>query len=543
VSLGKFLEDKAKNKTKQAIEDLIKLQPDYCFVVKNKIIKKVKVEDVKINDIVLVKPHSTIPLDGKITLGNPLIDEQMLTGEAVPSEKNIDDLVYSGTVNFQTPFYFKVTKIGKEATLSKIIAMVEEAQTSKAPIQKLADAVSSYFVPIVLVIAVLTIILWVVVGGKYYGVNTSWQIGLTSFVSVLIIACPCALGMATPTAIIVSTGKGAKEGILIKNATALEIFSKTNVVVLDKTGTITTGKMILEKIHNFTKLKDSEINSLFYSLESISNHPISQAFIESAKNLNLKRESVENFTQSKGLGISGEISGKKYHAGSEKFINQLGIIYNKELVETEASKGKTPVILAINNVTQAIAFLYDPPKKESPILINKLNKISIKTVMATGDNINTANFIGNLVGINKIYASLLPEDKRKLIESLQKEGKVVAMVGDGINDAPALSQSNVSISMSTGSDIAIKSSDITLLNGDLQKLYKAFLLSKKTFRIIKENLFWAFIYNIIGIPIASGILYPFFGFSLNPSIAGLAMALSSVSVLGNSLRLKYLKYE
>jgi Cu2+-exporting ATPase/Cu+-exporting ATPase len=538
ITLGKYLETRSKIKTNDAIEKLLNLQAKTALVIRNEKEIEISINEVIHGDSIIVKPGGIIPVDGIITSGSSFIDEAMVTGEPMPVEKSISDKVVAGTLNTNSTFIFKATKIGSETFLSHIIKMVENAQGSRAPIQALADKISSVFVPIVLAISFLTLILWLTIGTHYLGLTHALSFGLMSFVGILVIACPCALGLATPTAIIVGVGLGAKEGILIKDAATLELLHKVNVIVVDKTGTITKGHPELVSIKNYSDTTDENFISIISTLENKSEHPIAHAIINYSKEKNIKIGIVTGFENIKGKGLKGTINDIEYFAGNIKLIEDLNLKFNKELLEKETLEGKTPIILANREIVLGFVMISDTIKLEAKEAIENLHKIGVKTIMLTGDNKNTGEYIGKLVGIDEVISEILPEDKLNKIIELQKSGYIVAMAGDGVNDAPAIAQADVGIAMSTGTDVAIESAGITLLHGDISKIVKAFHLSKLTMRGIKQNLFWAFIYNIIGIPIAAGILYPIWGITLNPIFAGMAMALSSVSVVGNSLRLK-----
>jgi heavy metal translocating P-type ATPase len=480
-----------------------------------------------------------IPVDGIIAEGTSFLDEAMLTGEPLPVEKKEGDKVSAGTMNTTGAFTMQATGVGSETLLARIIALVAEAQGSKAPIQRLADKISSVFVPVVLVIAVLALMAWLVIGGQYLPFSQAVSFGLASFVAVLVIACPCALGLATPTAIIVGVGKGAKEGILIKDAATLEKLHKVDTVVVDKTGTITKGKPELVGIENVSKdLSDKEVISILASLESKSEHPIAHAITEYAKEKKIDLQPVQNFDSIKGKGLKGTIGKTEYFAGNTKLVADLKFSFDLKTFEKETAQGKTPVILATKEEVVAVVFVADAIKLEAVQAVRDLHALGIKVIMLTGDMVNTAKAIAKQVGIDEVVAEVLPDDKLNKIKELQKQGHLVAMAGDGVNDAPALAQADVGIAMGTGTDVAIETAGITLLHGDISKLVKAIRLSKITMTGIKQNLFWAFIYNIVGIPLAAGLFFPFFGWLLNPVFAGLAMAFSSVSVVGNSLRLK-----
>lgn len=538
IALGKYLEARSKIKTGDAIEKLLNLQSKTALIIRDGKEMEVSVNDVKLGDLIIVKPGVKIPVDGIITEGESFIDESMVTGEPMPAQKKIGDSVVSGTINTSGSFTFKATKVGSETLLAQIIKMVEDAQGSKAPIQALADKISSIFVPIVLVIAFLTLGAWLIIGSQYLGFSQALSFGLVSFVGILVIACPCALGLATPTAIIVGVGKGAKEGILIKDAATLEKLHKVNTVVVDKTGTITKGKPTLVDTQNFSNFKDNELVSILASLEKKSEHPIAHAIVSYAREKNISLNNVSDFEAIQGKGLKGIIDGTEYFVGNVKLINDLEISFDSEKLNEFTSQGKTPVILATKEKVLGFVMVADEIKAESVEAIKRLHALGIKIVMLTGDDEKAAKYIGSLVGIDDVVSNVLPQDKLENIKKLQEQGRVVAMAGDGVNDAPALAQADVGIAMGTGTDVAIESAGITLLGGDISKLVKAIKLSKITMRGIKQNLFWAFIYNIVGIPLASGALYPVFGWLLNPVFAGFAMAMSSVSVVSNSLRIK-----
>lgn len=538
IALGKYLEARSKIKTGDAIEKLLNLQAKTALVVRDGKEVEISVNDVKHGDLIIVKPGAKIPVDGVITEGSSFIDESMVTGEPMPAQKKIGDNVVSGTINTSGSFTFKATKVGSETLLAQIIKMVEDAQGSKAPIQALADKISAIFVPIVLIIAFLSLGAWLIIGSQYLGFSQALSFGLVSFVGILVIACPCALGLATPTAIIVGVGKGAKEGILIKDAATLEKLHKVNTVVVDKTGTITKGKPTLVDIQNFSNLKDDELVSILASLEKKSEHPIAHAIVNYAQEKNISISDVSNFEGIQGKGLKGKIKDTEYFVGNAKLVSDLKISFDANKLDEFTSQGKTPVILATNEKVLGFVMVADEIKTESVEAIKNLHALGIKVVMLTGDDQKAAKYIGSLVGIDDVVAHVLPQDKLEKIKELQSQGRIVAMAGDGVNDAPALAQADVGIAMGTGTDVAIESAGITLLGGDISKLVKAIKLSKITMRGIKQNLFWAFVYNIVGIPLAAGAFYPIFGWLLNPIFAGLAMAMSSVSVVSNSLRIK-----
>jgi Cu2+-exporting ATPase/Cu+-exporting ATPase len=538
IALGKYLEARSKIKTGDAIEKLLNLQAKTALVIRDGKEVEVSVNDVKHGDLIIVKPGTKIPVDGVITEGNSFVDESMVTGEPMPAQKKVGDSVVSGTINTSGSFTFKATKVGSETLLAQIIKMVEDAQGSRAPIQALADKISAVFVPIVLVIAFLTLGAWLVVGSQYLGFSQALSFGLVSFVGILVIACPCALGLATPTAIIVGVGKGAKEGILIKDAATLEKLHKVNTVVVDKTGTITKGKPTLVDIQNLSNLNDNELVSILASLEKKSEHPIAHAIVNYAREKNITVSDISDFEGIQGKGLKGTINSTEYYAGNAKLASDLNLSFDSTKLSEFTSQGKTPVILATKEKLLGFVMVADEIKQESKQAVADLHKLGIKVVMLTGDDEKAAKYIASLVGIDDVVAHVLPQDKLEKIKALQSQGRTVAMAGDGVNDAPALAQADVGIAMGTGTDVAIESAGITLLGGDISKLVKAIRLSKITMRGIKQNLFWAFIYNIVGIPLAAGALYPIFGWLLNPVFAGFAMAMSSVSVVSNSLRIK-----
>lgn len=531
IILGKYLEAQAKGKASDAIKRLIKLQVKTAHVLINGREQEVEIEKVNLGDLIIVKPGEKIPLDGEIIEGQTAIDESMITGESLPVDKKVGDQVIGATINKFGAITFKVQKVGKETVLAQIIKLVEDAQGSKAPIQRLADQISRYFVPIVILIAIQTFITWYVLG-------PSFIFALISAVSVLIIACPCALGLATPTAILVGTGKGAEEGILIKDAESLEKLRKVDVIIFDKTGTLTKGE---PQVINFS---DLEILKIAYALESKSEHPLAKAVIDKAVSENLNLLTVTDFKAEIGLGISGIINSKQYYLGNLEFLNRQNILVSDEdlmVIADLEHKGKTVLTLADDRSYLGYIAIADQIKEEAKEAIDKLYDLRIKPILMTGDNPRTAEVIAALLNIKDWQAKVKPEDKLKRVKDLQAQGLKVAMVGDGINDAPALVQANVGIAMGTGTDIAIESANVVILKGDLSKVVKTIILSKKTIQTIKGNLFWAFIYNILGIPIAAGVLYPTFGLQLSPMIAAAAMAFSSIFVVLNSLRLRYIK--
>ena len=538
ITLGKYLEVRSKLKTGDAIEKLLNLQAKTALVIRDGKEQETPVSQVVHGDLIVVKPAGKIAVDGVLTDGSSFVDESMVSGEPIPVEKNIGSNVIAGTINTTGAFTFKATKVGSETLLAHIIKMVEEAQGSRAPIQALADKISSIFVPTVLVLAVLTLGGWLLFGSMYLGFAQALSFGLVSFVGILVIACPCALGLATPLAIIVGVGKGAKEGILIKDAATLEKLHKVNVVVVDKTGTITKGRPELTSIKNLSDETEEKIVSILASLENKSEHPIAHAVVAYAKAKKVPIREIQHFEIIKGKGLKGTIDGTLYHAGNAALTKDLGISFDFVSLEKETRDGKTPIVLATKDRVLATVLVADAVKPEAVEAIKSLHALGVTVVMLTGDNKNTAAYIAKQVGIDEVFAEVLPEDKLNKIKELQSAGKIVAMAGDGVNDAPALAQADVGIAMATGTDVAIESAGITLLHGDISKLVKAIKLSKMTMRGIRQNLFFAFAYNIISIPLAAGIFYPISGWLLSPVFAGLAMALSSLSVVGNALRLK-----
>ncbi len=537
ITLGKFLEARSKLKTGDAIEKLLGLQAKTALVIREGKEMSVPIEEVVKGDLILVKSASKIPVDGEIVEGDSYVDESMVTGEPMPVHKTVGNKVVGGTINGSGSFTFKANKVGSETMLAHIIKMVEEAQGSKAPIQALADKISSVFVPVVLAIAFITLALWIAIGTQHLGFSQAVSYGLVSFVSILVIACPCALGLATPTAIIVGVGKGAKEGILIKDAATLEKLHKVKTVVVDKTGTITKGKPELVSFVNLSQKEDDELLAILASLEKKSEHPIAHALLTAAEQKKLSLHTVTNFEGIKGKGLKGEVASTMYYAGNEKLVQDLKLKFEHS-IEVETKKGRTPILLATQKEVLAIALVADAIKPEAKEAVHHLHKLGLEVVMLTGDDKNTAAAIAKEAGIDQVIAEVLPEQKLDAVKKLQAKGQSIAMAGDGVNDAPALAQADVGIAMATGTDVAIESAGITLLNGDISKLVKAIHLSKMTMRGIKQNLFWAFFYNLIGIPLAAGAFYPLFQLLLSPVFAGLAMAFSSVSVVGNSLRLK-----
>ena len=537
ILLGKLLEARTKGQTSSAIKKLIGLQPKKAKIIENGAEKEVLIENIKVGDIIVVKPGEKIAVDGKIVSGNTSVDEAMITGESIPVSKNPGDKVIGGSINKNGSIQFEATEIGKDTVLSQIIKLVEEAQGSKAPISRMADIVAGYFVPIVIGIATVTGIIWFISGS---GLTTA----LTFFISVLVIACPCALGLATPTSIMVGTGKGAENGILIKSGEALETAHKIKTVVLDKTGTITKGKPVLTDLKVYNNFDGNEILQLAASAENNSEHPLAEAIVNGAKERNVEFKQYDKFRAMPGYGIRATIDDKEIQIGNRKLMASRKI--STEAAEKDyeilSNEGKTPMFISVNNELAGLIAVADVVKETSKAAIERMHKLGLKVIMLTGDNEKTAKYIAKEVGIDSVIAEILPFQKSEEVKKLQEAGEFVAMVGDGINDSPALAQANVGIAIGSGTDVAIESADIVLIRNDLNDVAGAIALSKATITNIKENLFWAFFYNVIGIPFAAGIFYAFFnGPKLDPMIAAFAMSLSSVSVLMNALRLKFFK--
>ncbi len=534
VLLGDYFQANAKKQTGAAIKKLLNLQAKTARVTREGIEKDIPIEKVQVNDQIIVRAGEKIPVDGIIIEGSSYVDESMVTGESVPVSKKSGDSVIGGTINKNNSFTFTATKVGSQTLLSQIIKLVEKAQSSKAPVQKLADKISAVFVPVVIIIAALTFLAWYL-----FGPEPRINYALLSAVGVLVIACPCALGLATPTSIMVGTGKGAQNGILIKNAEKLEIAHRINTVVFDKTGTITKGKPEVTDIEIISeKFSRDEILRYAASLENTSTHPLADAIVKYAQSISISLVKVINSNSITGKGLEGEIDGNQIKIG-QKLLEEEGTDLSKveKTIEDLQVQAKTVIPISINSEVVAIIAIADPIKETAFSTIQELNKMNIETIMITGDNTKTAQAIAKKAGIQTYLANVLPQDKEHEVRKLQANGKIVAMVGDGINDAPAIAASDVGIAMGSGTDVAIESSDITLLGGDLKKLPQAIRLSRKTMANIMQNLFWAFGYNIILIPVAVGVLYPIWGITLNPVFASVAMALSSISVVLNALRL------
>ena len=553
ILLGRYLEARARGQTSEAIRRLIGLRPNTARVVRDGEEIEVPIETVVTGDILLVRPGEKIPVDGEVTEGYSTVDESMLTGESMPVEKQSGQQVYGATINKYGNLWFRATKVGKDTVLAQIIRLVEEAQGSKAPIQRLADQVAAYFVPAVIVTALAAFLFWLLVGP-----SPALTFAILVFVAILIIACPCALGLATPTAIIVGTGKGAERGVLIRSAQALEITHKVNTVVLDKTGTLTTGRPVVTDLVA-QGISEDELLRLAASVERGSEHPLGEAMVREAQSRSLKLEQPEDFQAIPGQGIRARLNGYQVHVGNQALMDAVGVELNglADRASQLASEGKTPMFLAAGKEPRGIIAVADTLKPTSRLAVDRLHQLGLEVVMLTGDNARTAAAIAAQAGVDRVVAEVLPQDKVGVIRDLQSQGKVVAMVGDGINDAPALVQADVGMAMGTGTDVAMESADITLMRGDIDGVIHAFNLSRATIRTIKQNLFWAFFYNVLLIPVAAGALYPVFGALggvpsslhfffgelgfLNPVLAALAMAFSSVSVVTNSLRLRGLR--
>ena len=534
ITLGKYFEDVSKGKTSMAIQTLVGLAPKMATVLRDGQEVEVPVEEVQVGDLIRVKPGEKVPVDGVVTEGNSTVDESMLTGESIPVSKSVGDEVIGASLNKTGSFILKATKIGKDTALSQIIQLVEQAQGSKAPIAKLADKVSGVFVPIVIALALVSGLAWYFLGQE------SWVFALTITISVLVIACPCALGLATPTAIMVGTGKGAENGILLKSGEALEEANYVNMVVFDKTGTITNGTPVVTDVVTADSTDADALIRLAASLEVASEHPLGEAIVAKAKEQGAAFDEVTNFEAIPGFGIKGHVGETLVFLGNEKWMRENGLA-NDEMNEKAnrfAEQGKPPLYIGYNDAVQGLIVVADTVKESSARAIQTLHEMGIQVAMMTGDHERTAQAIAAEVGIDRVFSEVLPQDKANYVSKLQEEGYIVAMVGDGINDAPALAQAQVGIAIGTGTDVAIESADAVLMKSDLMDVPAMLKLSRATIRNIKENLFWAFAYNVIGIPFAMGVLHLFGGPLLNPMIAGAAMSFSSVSVVLNALRLK-----
>lgn len=536
ILLGKTLETISKGKTSEAIKKLIGLTPKTAIVLNGDQEIEMPVEEIEIGDIVLAKPGSKIAVDGIIVEGYSTIDESMLTGESMPVDKKIDDSVFGASINKTGMIKYKATKVGDETALAQIIKLVEQAQGSKAPIARMADIISGYFVPVVFIIALLSALAWYLSGQDII-------FTLKVFIAILVIACPCALGLATPTAIMVGTGKGAELGVLVKSGEALETAHKIDTIIFDKTGTLTKGKPEVTDIIAFEPFTEEDVLKVAYSAEYGSEHPLAQSIVKKGSNAKLERLTIETFEEVPGHGLKATVAGQVIHLGNIKLMKIADVVYEHGMDSFTklAEEGKTPMFLSIDQKLAGIIGAADVLKENSAAAIQKLHKMNIKTLMITGDHEKTARAIAKSVGIDDVLAEVLPSDKASSVKKLQEEGRTVAMVGDGINDAPALAQADIGIAIGSGTDVAMESADIVLMKSDLLDVVSAIALSRATIRNIKQNLFWAFIYNVIGIPVAAGLLYLFGGPLLNPVFAAAAMSMSSVSVLTNALRLKTFK--
>jgi len=538
ILLGRLLEARAKGQTSEAIRKLIGLAPKTARVIRDNQEVDIPVEEVQKGDLIIVRPGEKIPVDGRIKEGRSAVDESMLTGESLPVDKNPGDEVIGATLNKSGSFTFEATRIGEETALAQIIHLVEQAQGSKAPIQRLADQVAGVFVPFVMGIAVLTFIIW-----YFWGPPPALTFALLNFVAVMIIACPCALGLATPTAIMVGTGKGAEHGILIKGGESLESIHKLTTIVFDKTGTLTRGELAVTDIVPIEGIEAVDILTLAASVERNSEHPLGEAIVRKAKEEGLNLAGVEDFEALSGQGVAAKWEGQEVYIGNKRLMESQGLDLTPVQVSADAlaDQGKTLMFVARSGKIIGLTALADTLKEHSKEAVAELKQMGLEVVMLTGDNQQTAQAISRQLHLDRVLAEVLPQDKTEQIKKLQSEGKKVAMVGDGINDAPALAQADVGIAIGTGTDVAVEASDITLIRDDLRIILTAIKLSRKTIRTIRQNLFWAFFYNVLGIPVAAGILYPFWGILLNPILASAAMAFSSVSVVSNSLRLRRFK--
>jgi len=539
VLLGQLLEARAHSQTSGAIKELLKLVPSTATLVVNGEDKVIAIDKIEQGNLLRVKPGEKIPVDGRIVEGRSSIDESMITGEPIPVDKEVDDKVSSGTINGTKSFIMKAEKVGSETLLSQIIHMVNNASRSKAPIQKLADRISKYFVPIVLIVSVITFIVW-----SIFGPEPTYVFAFVNAIAVLIIACPCALGLATPMSVMVGVGRGAQSGVLIKNAEALEKMNKVDTLIVDKTGTVTEGKPSVEKVIGTNGVEETTLLQYITSLNQYSEHPLAEAIVNYGKSNNVSITKVNDFEAVAGKGVIGTVENKKIALGNAKLLEQFVITTSESLankVVAEQEQGKTVSYIAVDNKAVGYVTIFDAIKKTSLNAISALQNNGVEVIMLTGDNKNTAKSVAEQLNLKHYKAECLPEDKLNEIKALQEKGKIVAMAGDGINDAPALAQSDVGIAMGTGTDVAIESAAITLVKGDLQGIVKAKKLSHGVVKNIKQNLFFAFVYNVLGVPIAAGVLYPIFGLLLSPMIAALAMSFSSVSVIANALRLRNIK--
>jgi Cu2+-exporting ATPase len=539
VLLGQLLEAKAHSRTSGAIKELLKLVPSEATLLINREEKIIPIDDIKKGDQLRVKPGEKIPVDGKVVNGESIIDESMITGEPIPADKKTGDTITSGTINTTGSFVMEAEKVGAETLLAQIIKMVNDASRSRAPIQKLTDRISKYFVPVVVIISVITFIVWVM-----FGPEPKYVYAFVNAIAVLIIACPCALGLATPMSVMVGVGKGAQSGVLIKSAEALEKMNKIDTLIVDKTGTLTEGKPSVEKVVAEEGFNEDDVLQKVASLNKYSEHPLAEAIINYAKGKKISFTDVKDFEAFAGKGVKGMIDGKRIASGNKRLMEETHSVISSKLeekVSSEQNSGKTVSYISIDEATIGYITITDKIKDTSKKAIQDLLNDGIEIIMLTGDNAGTAKAVADELHLTGYKAEVLPEDKLKEIKRLQSEGKKVAMAGDGINDSPALAQADVGIAMGTGTDVAIESAEITLVKGDLHGIVKAKKLSEGVMKNIHQNLLFAFIYNTLGVPIAAGILYPFFGILLSPMIAAVAMSFSSVSVIVNSLRLRNLK--
>ena len=538
ILFGRLLEARAKGKTSEAIKRLLGLQPKTARVILDGQEMDIPIQEVRVGQMIRVRPGERIPVDGLVQDGRSVVDESMISGEPMPVAKNQGDTVIGGTVNKTGSFVFIASRVGKNTVLAQIIKLVQNAQTSKAPIQRLADTIAGYFVPVVILIAIITLLIWL-----FFGPSPQLTYALIAFITVLIIACPCALGLATPTSIMVGTGRGAELGILIKSAESLETAHKVSAVIFDKTGTVSMGKPEVTDLVPLNGYSENELLSLAASLEKSSEHPLADALLKKAREHQLTIIPSQDFQAKPGSGVLGSVNGKNVIIGNEKMMQDWDIDLSETAkIQTELlNSAKTLTFVAVDKILAGIIAVADPLKPESAATIHRLKETGLKTYLITGDNRKVARMIANQLGIEEFYAEVLPEEKARYVKQLQEKGEVVAMVGDGINDAPALAQADIGIAIGTGTDIAIEASDITLIRGDLQGVAVALELSQATIRNIKQNLFGSFFYNSLGIPVAAGVLYPLFGILLSPMIAASAMAASSVTVVTNALRLKRFK--